>query len=151
MLLKWSVRHPLRAFYFYLSVWCLLSTAWATIRFCNNLSEIIGCTCYRECWTLHLQDISPTRHFAYDMNTSPTGQFAYETLRVLDSSPTTWTVRPLNVNTCCGFWWAPLFHQPPAGHTTGTAGRLHPDDGPSVIAELLVPQILLWIFYVTHV
>ena len=56
-----------------------------------------------ECWTLRLQDISPTRHFAYDMDTSPTGQFAYETLRLLDSSPTPWTVRPLNVNMCCGF------------------------------------------------
>jgi len=50
-------------------------------------------------WTLRLRDISPTRHFAYDMDTSPTGQFAYETFRLLDTSPTQWTVRPLNVNT----------------------------------------------------
>jgi len=52
----------------------------------------------RECWTLCLQDISPTSHFAYDMDTSPTGQFAYETFRLLDTSPTPWTIRPLNVN-----------------------------------------------------
>jgi len=41
-----------------------------------------------ECWTLRLQDISPTRHFAYDMDTSPTGHFAYWTVRLLDISPT---------------------------------------------------------------
>ena len=46
-----------------------------------------------ECWTLRLQDISPTT-----WDTSPTGQFAYETFRLLDTSPTPWTVRPLNVN-----------------------------------------------------
>jgi len=56
-------------------------------------------TVSEECWTLRLQDISPTRHFAYDMDTSPIGQFAYETFRLLDTSPTPWTVRPLNVNT----------------------------------------------------
>jgi len=33
-----------------------------------------------ECWTLRLQDISPTRHFAYDMDTSPIGRFAYWTV-----------------------------------------------------------------------
>ena len=27
-------------------------------------------------WTLCLRDISPTRHFTYDMDTSPTGHFA---------------------------------------------------------------------------
>ena len=42
--------------------------------------------------TLRLRDISSTRHFAYDMVTSPTGQFAYETV-LLDTSPTTWTFR----------------------------------------------------------
>jgi len=36
-----------------------------------------------ECWTLRLQDILPTRHFAYNMNTSPIGHFAYWTLRLL--------------------------------------------------------------------
>jgi len=39
-------------------------------------------------WTLRLRDISPTRHFAYDMDTSPTGHFAYWTVRLMDSSPT---------------------------------------------------------------
>jgi len=28
-------------------------------------------------WTLRLRDISPTTHFAYDMDSSPNGQFAY--------------------------------------------------------------------------
>jgi len=41
-----------------------------------------------ECWTLRLQDISPTRHFAYDMDTSPIGHFAYWTVRLRDISPT---------------------------------------------------------------
>jgi len=36
------------------------------------------------------------------LDISPTGQFAYETFRLLDTSPTPWTVRPLNVNT--GEW-----------------------------------------------
>ena len=53
-----------------------------------------------ECWTLRLQDISPTRHFAYKMDTSPTVHFAYWTVRLGDiTSPTPWTIRPLNVNT----------------------------------------------------
>jgi len=39
-------------------------------------------------WTLRLRDISPTRHFAYHMDTSPTGHFAYWTVRLRDSSPT---------------------------------------------------------------
>jgi len=41
-----------------------------------------------ECWTLCPQDISPTRHFAYDMDTSPIGHFAYWTVRLQDISPT---------------------------------------------------------------
>jgi len=56
-------------------------------------------------------DTSPTRHFAYDMDTSPTtstlrlldisptGQFTYKTFCLLDTSATPWTVRPLSVNT----------------------------------------------------
>ena len=39
-------------------------------------------------WTLRLRHISPTSHFAYDMDTSPTGYFAYWTVRLRDSSPT---------------------------------------------------------------
>jgi len=39
-------------------------------------------------WTLRLRDISPTRHSAYDMDTSPTGHFAYWTVSLMDSSPT---------------------------------------------------------------
>jgi len=34
-------------------------------------------------WTLRLWDILPNSHFTYDMDTSPTGQFAYETVRLL--------------------------------------------------------------------
>ena len=49
----------------------------------NHTESIVA----NECWTLRQQDISPTRHFAYDMDTSPNGHFAY------------WTVRPLNVDT----------------------------------------------------
>jgi len=44
--------------------------------------------CYGGNWTLRLRDISPTRHFAYDMDTSPPGHFAYWTVRLMDSSPT---------------------------------------------------------------
>jgi len=43
---------------------------------------------FNECWTLRLQDISPTRHFAYNMDTSPIGHFAYWTVRLPDISPT---------------------------------------------------------------
>ena len=42
----------------------------------------------KECWTLRLQDISPTRHFTYDMDTSPNGYFTYWTVRLRDISPT---------------------------------------------------------------
>ena len=41
-----------------------------------------------ECWTLRLQDISPTGHFAYDMDTSPNGHFAYWTVRLRHVLPT---------------------------------------------------------------
>jgi len=38
-------------------------------------------------WTLRLRDISPTRHFAYDMDTSPTGHFIYWTTYSFCSYP----------------------------------------------------------------
>jgi len=49
--------------------------------------------------TFRLLDTSPTTWTLRLVDISPTGQFAYETFRLLDTSPTTWTVRPLNVNT----------------------------------------------------
>jgi len=39
-------------------------------------------------WTLRLRDISPTRHFTYNMDTSPTGHFTHWTVHLRDSSPT---------------------------------------------------------------
>jgi len=49
--------------------------------------------------TFRLLDTSPTSWTLRLLDISPTGQFAYETFRLLDTSPTPWTVRQLNVNT----------------------------------------------------
>jgi len=49
--------------------------------------------------TFHLLDTSPTTWTLRLLDISPTGQFAYQTFRLLDTSPTPWTVRPLNANT----------------------------------------------------
>jgi len=76
---------------------------------------------FTECWTLRLQDVLHTRHFAYDMDTSPTGHFAYWTLRLLDSSPTGqfayWTVRLLDTSPTGQFayWTVRLLDNSPTG------------------------------------
>ena len=44
-------------------------------------------------WTVRLLDISPTNWTVRPLVISPTGHFAYWTVRLLDISPTTWTVR----------------------------------------------------------
>jgi len=49
--------------------------------------------------TFRLLGTSPTTWTLRLLDISPTGQFAYETFRLLDTSPTMWTVRRLNVNT----------------------------------------------------
>jgi len=49
-------------------------------------------------WTLRLRDISPTRHFAYDMDTSPTGHFAHWTVRLRDSSPTRYFAYDMDIS-----------------------------------------------------
>jgi len=43
--------------------------------------------------TFRLLDTSPTTWTLRLLDISPTGQFAYETVRLLDTSPTTWTFR----------------------------------------------------------
>jgi len=43
--------------------------------------------------TFRLLDTSPTTWTPRLLDISPTGQFAYETVRLLDTSPTTWTFR----------------------------------------------------------
>jgi len=49
--------------------------------------------------TFRLLDTSPTTWTLRLLDISPTGQFAYETFRLQDTSPTPWTIRPLNMNT----------------------------------------------------
>ena len=70
----------------------------ATLRPIHIGNKCSAATEWPECWTLRLQDISPTGHFAYYVDSSPT--HCEHVLRLLMSS-----VVP-----------------------TGTAGRLHPDD-----------------------
>jgi len=54
----------------------------------SDTEAVEACISRLSNWTLRLQDISPTSHFVYNMDTSTTGHFAYWTVRLGDSSPT---------------------------------------------------------------